>query len=32
MKEEGSTWNPVDPDRAARLVQLVRAYRERRAA
>ena len=32
MKEGGSTWNPVDPERASRLVQLVRAYRERRAA
>ena len=32
MKEAGSTWSRVDPDRAARLAGLVRAFRERRAA
>ena len=32
MKRDGSTWSPVDPDRAARLVGLVRELRDRRAA
>jgi membrane complex biogenesis BtpA family protein len=29
LKREGSTWNPVDPDRAKRMVELVAGARER---
>jgi predicted TIM-barrel enzyme len=31
MKVDGSTWNPVDPARAARLVELVAACRKAEA-
>jgi predicted TIM-barrel enzyme len=27
LKEDGSTWNPIDPDRARRMVELVRSVR-----
>ena len=30
LKVDGSTWNPVDPERVARMVDLVRAAREER--
>ena len=32
LKQGGSTWNPVDPDRAKRMVELVAAARSRLAA
>ena len=32
LKVDGNTWNPVDPDRAARMVELVAAARERSRA
>jgi len=32
LKREGDTWNPVDPDRAARMVRLVADARRRPAA
>ena len=32
LKRDGDTWNPVDPDRAARMVRLVADARRRPAA
>ena len=32
LKRDGSTWNPVDRERASRMMDIVRSVRERRAA